>query len=229
MPRFDFGYDLEMSPLSATNVTTPALSASEFERLARSRLFQTPPALDAPKSPGDDDLDGCAASFPADLQAAAVLVPVVAGSVLSVILTERTEHLSSHAGQIAFPGGRIESHDATPLEAALREAHEEIALDPALVEPLGYLEPYRTGTGFIISPAVALVRPGFKLTPNPAEVADVFEVPLAFLMSEANHRIDSRIWRGAERRFYAMPYGERYIWGATAGIIRTLYRRLFTA
>ena len=158
-----------------------------------------------------------------------MLVPVVAGSALSLILTERTEHLSSHAGQIAFPGGRIESHDATPLEAALREAHEEIALDPAFVEPLGYLEPYRTGTGFIISPAVALVRPGFKLTPNPAEVADVFEVPLAFLMSEANHRIDSRIWRGAERRFYAMPYGERYIWGATAGIIRTLYRRLFTA
>ena len=228
VPRCEFGYDLEMSPLSAANVTTPILSGTEFERLARTRLFQAPPSLDAPQLPGDDDLDGCAAQFPAELKAAAVLVPVVAASELTVILTERTEHLPSHAGQIAFPGGRIESDDATPLAAALREAHEEIALDPTLVEPLGYLEPYRTATAFIITPAVALVRPGFKLTPNPAEVADVFEVPFAFLMSEANHRIDSRIWRGTERRFYAMPYGKRYIWGATAGIIRTLYRRLFT-
>jgi 8-oxo-dGTP pyrophosphatase MutT (NUDIX family) len=146
-----------------------------------------------------------------------------------VILTERAECLSAHAGQIAFPGGRIELSDAGPLAAALREAHEEIALEPAFVEPLGYLEPYRTGTGFCITPAVALIRPGFSLSPDPNEVADIFEVPLAFLMSEANHRIDSRIWRGAERRFYAMPYGERYIWGATAGIIRTLYRRLFRA
>jgi 8-oxo-dGTP pyrophosphatase MutT (NUDIX family) len=160
--------------------------------------------------------------------AAAVLVALTDRPEPGVILTVRREHLRTHAGQIAFPGGRLDEGEDS-VSAALREAHEEIALDPAFVEPLGYLETYRTGTGFIISPAVALVRPGFKLTPNPAEVADVFEVPLAFLMSEANHRIDSRIWRGAERRFYAMPYGERYIWGATAGIIRTLYRRLFTA
>ena len=109
VPRCEFGYDLEMSPLSAANVTTPILSGTEFERLARTRLFQAPPSLDAPQSPGDDDLDGCAAQFPAELKAAAVLVPVVAASELTVILTERTEHLPSHAGQIAFPGGRIES------------------------------------------------------------------------------------------------------------------------
>ena len=155
-------------------------------------------------------------------------MPVVARSPLTVLLTARTEHLPSHAGQIAFPGGKVETYDAGPLAAALREAREEIALDQAFIEPVGYPPPYRTGTGYIITPAVALVRPGFKLTPDPAEVADVFEVPFAFLMNEANHQIHSRPWRGAERRFYAMPYGERYIWGATAGIIRTLYRRLFS-
>jgi len=184
--------------------------------------------LDAPLLPGDDDLNPEIGRIAAGLTQAAVLVPIVAGMPLTLLLTERTGHLSAHAGQIAFPGGKVETDDADPLAAALREAREEIALDPEFVQPLGYLEPYRTGTGFIITPAVALVRPGFKLTPDPAEVADVFEVPLAFLMNEANHRIDSRPWRGAERRFYAMPYGERYIWGATAGIIRSLYRRLFT-
>jgi 8-oxo-dGTP pyrophosphatase MutT (NUDIX family) len=218
-----------MSLLSASNVTPPAFNVPEFERLARARLLQTPAAPGTANSPGDDDLDGRAAHFPAGLQDAAVLVGIVSTPTPTVILTERAECLSAHAGQIAFPGGRIELSDAGPLAAALREAHEEIALEPAFVEPLGYLEPYRTGTGFCITPAVALIRPGFSLSPDPNEVADIFEVPLAFLMSEANHRIDSRIWRGAERRFYAMPYGERYIWGATAGIIRTLYRRLFRA
>src|SRR5262249_44702601 len=130
--------------------------------------------------------------------------------------------------QIAFPGGKVETSDKTPLAAALREAQEEIALDAEFIEPLGYLSPYRTNTGYIITPSVALVRPGFALTANPHEVADVFEVPFAFLMDEANHQIHTRTWSGAERRFYAMPYGERYIWGATAGIIRALYRRLFT-
>ena len=146
-----------------------------------------------------------------------------------MLLTERTEHLKAHASQIAFPGGKVETYDAGPLAAALRETREEIALDTAYIDPLGYLPPYRTGTGYIITPVVALVRPGFKLTPDPAEVADVFEVSFAFLMDASNHRVDSRSWRGVERRFYAMPYGERYIWGATAGIIRTLYRSLFAA
>ena len=217
-----------MSPLSAPNVTT-GLDAEAFEQLARSRLLANPPSLNAPRSPGDDDLNPDAGRFAANPRPAAVLIPIVARTPLSVILTERTEHLPSHAGQIAFPGGKVETYDASPLAAALREAREEIALDQAFIEPLGFLPPYRTGTGFIITPAVALVRPGFKLVRDPAEVADVFEVPFAFLMDETNHRIDSRVWRGAERRFYAMPYGERYIWGATAGILRTLYRRLFSA
>lgn len=219
----------KMPPLSATNVTTTALDADTFEKLARSRLLPNPPTLDEPGSPGDDDLNPDAGRFAMNLRHAAVLIPVVARDPLSVILTERTEHLPSHAGQIAFPGGKVETYDAGPLAAAMRETREEIALDRAFVEPLGFLPPYRTGTGFVITPAVALVRPGFQLLREPSEVADVFEVPFTFLMDEANHKIDSRIWRGAERRFYAMPYGERYIWGATAGIIRMLYRRLFTA
>ena len=217
-----------MPSLSASNVTTTGLDAELFQKLARSRLLANPPILNGAQSSGDDELNPDAGKFATNLRHAAVLIPVVARAPLSVILTERTEHLSAHAGQIAFPGGKVEAHDASPLAAAFRETREEIALDGAFIEPLGYLPTYRTGTGFIVTPAVALVRPGFKLVADPAEVADIFEVPFAFLMDEANHKIDSRNWRGNERRFYAMPYGERYIWGATAGIFRSLYRRLFS-
>jgi 8-oxo-dGTP pyrophosphatase MutT (NUDIX family) len=209
-------------------MTIPDIDESDFKSLALLRLSQNAPLLDAQQTSGDDDLNSGSTRIAARLTPAAVLVPIIAGTQLTVLLTERMEHLSAHAGQIAFPGGKVDAGDADPLATALREAREEIALDSAFVEPLGYLEPYRTGTGFIITPAVALVRPGFTVAADPAEVADVFEVPLAFLMNEANHRIDSRVWRGTERRFYAMPYGERYIWGATAGIIRSLCRRLFT-
>lgn len=218
-----------MSPLSATNVTIVDLDAHGFRRLAHERLLAAPPTLSEPQSAGDDDLNpGLNRDGPSPCPAA-VLVPVVARSPLSIILTERTGHLSNHAGQIAFPGGKVEAGDAGPLATALREAREEIALDAEFIEPLGFLPPYRTSTGFIITPAVALVRPGFKLAAEPTEVADIFEVPLAFLMDESNHTIDSRIWHGAERHFYAMPYAGRYIWGATAGIIRMLYRRFFSA
>jgi len=228
--RLNSTYAIQKMPsLSASNVTTTGLDAEGFEKLARSRLLSSPPVLEDPQSPGDDDLNSESRRIAGNLRSAAVLIPIVARAPLSMILTERTEHLPSHAGQIAFPGGKVETYDDGPLAAALREAQEEIALDPAFVTPLGYLPPYRTGTGFIITPTVALVRQGFTLKRDPAEVADVFEVPFHFLMDEANHKIDSRIWNGTERRFYAMPYGERYIWGATAGIIRTLYRRLFTA
>ncbi len=218
-----------MNPLSAPNMAAADLDSAAFERLARVRLLASPPLLNEPQSPGDDDLNPGLGKFPSGLRHAAVLVPVVARTPLTILLTARTEHLPAHPGQIAFPGGKVETHDAGPLAAALRETREEIALDEAFIDPLGYLAPYRTGTGYIITPSVALVRPGFRLTANPEEVAEIFEVPFAFLMNEANHEVHSRVWSGAERRFYAMPYGERYIWGATAGIIRTLYRRLFSA
>ena len=147
---------------------------------------------------------------------------------MTVVLTERTAHLSAHAGQIAFPGGKIDARDRDPCAAALREAEEEIGLKAHLAEPLGYIEPYRTGTGYLITPVVALIAADFTARPDPAEVADVFDVPLDFLMNGQNHKIDSREWRGQQRQFYAMPYEHRYIWGATAGIIRALHRRLFT-
>jgi len=220
-----------MDPISApimTNMNTPDIDAVTFEALARSRLLSSPPLLDEPQSPSDDDLNPGATRLAAGLRHAAVLVPIIAHQPLTVLLTARTDHLPSHAGQIAFPGGKVETHDAGPLAAALRETREEIALDRAFIEPVGFLPPYRTGTGYIITPSVALVRPGFRLTPDPKEVAAIFEVPFAFLMNEANHQIHSRVFSGVERRFYAMPYGEHYIWGATAGIIRTLYRRLFS-
>ena len=201
-----------------------------FAAWARAKLLPVPVAMhDANASPSDFDLNpGSEEPDAASLQPAAVLVPIIAANALSVLLTERTQHLPSHAGQIAFPGGKTERNE-TPLETALREAHEEIGLDRAFIEPLGYLEPYRTGTGFIVTPVVALINSGYTVIANDDEVADVFEVPLAFLLDSANHRIDSRFWRGAERRFHAMPYEQRYIWGATAGIVRTLHRRLITS
>jgi 8-oxo-dGTP pyrophosphatase MutT (NUDIX family) len=158
---------------------------------------------------------------------AAVLVPIVLRESLTVLLTQRSHEMPSHPGQISFPGGKMEERDATAIDCALREAQEEIGLPAANVEPLGFLDSYRTGTGFQISPVVAFVRPHFDLVLDPREVLDVFEVPLAFLMNPENHQKDSRAWRGRQRFFYAMPYEGRYIWGATAGILKNLHQRLF--
>ena len=161
-------------------------------------------------------------------RAAAVLVPIVdRGGAASVILTTRSSTLRKHAGQVAFPGGSIDPGDASPEAAALRESFEEIGLEGRFVETLGRLPRYSTTTGFKITPVLAIVRPGFVLTPNPDEVADVFEVPLDFLMDAANHISESRVWQGRERHYYVMPFGTRHIWGVTAGIIRTLYERLY--
>lgn len=159
---------------------------------------------------------------------AAVLVPIILRDTLTVLLTQRTETLSKHAGQISFPGGRSDPTDKTPTETALREAAEEIGLDRRHVEPIGFLDGYRTGTGFHITPVVALVTPPFDLHIEPGEVAEAFEVPLAFLMDAANHQQHSREWRGRMRSYWAIPYGERYIWGATAGMLKNLAARLQT-
>ncbi len=162
------------------------------------------------------------------LKDAAVLIGLVeAAEGTRVILTQRTEHLSSHAGQVAFPGGKIDAEDGSAIVTALREAEEEIGLDPAHVDPVGCLAPYASGSGYRIVPVIARVRPGLAYVPNPHEVADVFEVPLAFLMDGANHRIGSRVWNGRTGYFYEMPYGERYIWGVTAGIIRQIWERAY--
>ena len=159
---------------------------------------------------------------------AAVLVPIVdRPDGATVLLTTRASGLRKHSGQIAFPGGSVDPEDASVEAAALREAMEEVALEPRFVETLGRLPRYRTTTGFRITPVLGLVSPGFSLVPDPSEVADAFEVPLSFLMTEANHRRDSREWGGHMRHFYSMPFGERMIWGVTAGILRTLYERLY--
>lgn len=179
---------------------------------------------------GDHVTDPSLASFldEVTLRDAAVLVPVLdrpAGA--SVLLTLRSGHLKAHAGQVAFPGGKIDPDDAGPVEAALREAEEEIGLQPDAVRPLGLLDPYVSNSGFRIYPVVAIVEPEAPVRPNPLEVDEVFEVPLAFLMSTANHLLETRPWRGAERRYYAIPHEGRRIWGVTAGIIRLMHDQVY--
>jgi len=189
----------------------------DLESLRRS-LLANPPA-------GEAVVEDGAAS--ANLTPAAVLFPIVrraAGH--TVLLTQRTAHLRDHAGQVSFPGGRVEAADDSPLATALRETEEEIGLSRRHVEVLGYLPEYRTGTGFCVVPVVAAVTPPFDLAPDPFEVAEIFEVPLAFLLDQANHQRHSVHLRGALRHFYAMPYAGHFIWGATAGMIRSLSERL---
>jgi len=161
------------------------------------------------------------------LTPAAVLFPIVLrDNGQTVLLTQRTAHLKDHAGQISFPGGRVEEEDQSPVHTALRETEEEIGLAREHVEVLGFLPEYRTGTGFRVTPVVALVKPPFELALDPFEVAEAFEVPLAFLLDPANHKRHSLHYRGALRHFFAMPYGDYFIWGATAGMIRSLTERL---
>jgi len=216
--------------------TMPAdlrIDSEEFFARARQRLhFGVPPALtDASLVPasGDAGTDRMWQIIAQEqpVRPAAVLIPVVEHDEPTVLLTMRAAHLNSHAGQISFPGGKIDPTDASPLDAALREAEEEVGLDRSFVDPVGYLDLYATGYGFRILPTLARIRPGFKLTINASEVDDAFEVPLSFLMNPENHQLHSKEFRGAERSYYAMPFAERYIWGATAGILRVLYERIY--
>jgi 8-oxo-dGTP pyrophosphatase MutT (NUDIX family) len=194
------------------------------------RLLDVPTSSETYAPASDYDLTPhIRAALPPDraLRPAAVLVPIVdreAGP--TVLLTQRTDHLSSHAGQVAFPGGRVDDTDNGPVDTALRETWEEIGLDRSFIEVIGALDTYETGTGFSISPIVGLVRPGFTLTLQPDEVALAFEVPLDFFLDPANHRRESREWRGAMRHYYVMPYGGHHIWGATAGMLVNLYNKL---
>jgi 8-oxo-dGTP pyrophosphatase MutT (NUDIX family) len=210
-----------------------AIGSAEFFDRARARLgFRVPPGLVDPDivprggDPGTDRmLEIIARERP--IRPAAVLIPVVDHPQPTVLLTQRSAHLSDHAGQISFPGGKIEATDATPLDAALREAFEEVGLSREFIDPIGYLDLYATSFGFRILPTVARVEPGFRLRINAAEVDDAFEVPLEFLMDPDNHQLHSKEFRGMERSYYAMPFAERYIWGATAGILRMLYERIY--
>lgn len=206
----------------------PIFSAIDFRRRA---LNQNGGPVDhAWREHGDHLLNPTLVDLASGLKLkdAAVLVPVVDdGEDAKVILTQRTSTLRKHSGQIAFPGGGIDPQDRSPEQAALREAEEEIGLDAAFVETLARLPTYYAATGFRITPVLSVVRRGYKLKLNQHEVDDVFEVPLSFLMNEANHQRGSRDFNGTERHFYLMPYEERNIWGITAGILRTLYERLY--
>jgi 8-oxo-dGTP pyrophosphatase MutT (NUDIX family) len=195
----------------------------DLARLA-ARLHPEPPG---PQAAGGDHIlnQGWRPTLTAPPKPAAVLVGIVDRPEPAVILTRRAAALRSHSGQIAFPGGRVDPSDASPVAAALREAWEEIGLDQTLVRPLGYLDPYLSGSGYIVQPVVARVEATYTLCLNPLEVDEAFEVPLAFLMDEANHELHAREWQGVVRQYYAMPFGTHYIWGVTAGILRGLHER----
>lgn len=220
-------FDPRQVPVLGTDAHWPAVA---FERLVPDALrarFQSPPDW----QPEVLSEKSFTERSPAH---AAVLVPLVLRGPRrdqpTVLLTERATHLNNHSGQIAFPGGKADPGDADATATALREAHEEVGLDHRLVQVIGQLPVYTTGSAFIVTPVVALVAPEHRLRPDPNEVADVFEVPLAFLMDPANHRRHVVDWGGHQREWFSMPYQdgaqERFIWGATAGMLRNLYRLL---
>jgi 8-oxo-dGTP pyrophosphatase MutT (NUDIX family) len=217
----------ELPPVSVDD-HLPAVTLAELQEATLRRRFQSPPAWapEAMVEPRFNDRPPAHAS---------VLVGLVQREELTVLLTQRTAHLTDHPGQISFPGGRVEPEDANAVATALREAQEEIGLAPEFVDVLGQLPTYTTGTGFIVTPVVALVRPGFHVHPDPFEVAEVFEVPLSFLMDPANHRWHAADFGGGRRQFLSMPWsgegadGEHrryFVWGATAAMLRNLYRFL---
>lgn len=200
---------------------------ADFEERVRTRL--------APLSRLDDGADRNDVNLGADpgqpasnFTAAAVLAPIVRRpSGFTMLLTQRTNDMPTHAGQVAFPGGRMQPEDDGPIATALRETLEETGLGREFITPVGGFGAFRTGTDYRIIPVVAFVEPGFTLAPDPREVALVFETPVSFLMDAANHELHAREWKGVRREYYAMPWNDQYIWGVTAGMIRALYQRLY--
>ena len=209
------------------------MTADEFFARARARLTLDVPAglADPSITParGDHDVDPVMAKIAAvrPIRPAAVLVPIVDHPEPTVLLTQRAQHLPDHAGQVSFPGGKIDADDKSPLASALRETDEEIGLPREFIEPIGYLDLYMTTLGYRIVPVLARVKPGFALTLNISEVDAAFEVPLAFVMDQANVQRHARDWQGMTRHYYAITFEKRYIWGVTAGILRNLHERIF--
>jgi 8-oxo-dGTP pyrophosphatase MutT (NUDIX family) len=217
-------FDPQALPVLGVDAHLPPVPRDELRVEALRRRFAEPPTW----SPEIEAERRFNEREPAH---ASVLVPLVLREELAVLLTQRTDHLTDHPGQISFPGGRAEAHDADAIATALREAEEEIGLAPAAVDVLGTLPTYTTGSGFIVTPVIGLVPPDLPLHPDPHEVAEVFEVPLAFLMNPAHHRRHAFEFAGQQREFLSMPWekqggGHYFVWGATAAMLRNLYRFL---
>jgi len=210
-------------PVTQVDTHLPAVDAAALAGAALQARFAQPP-------PWQPELVAEKKFMDRPPMRAAVLIAIVQHASPTVLLTQRTAHLSTHSGQIAFPGGKLDAADADATAAALREADEEVGLQRSFVQVLGELPLYTTGSSFLVTPVVALVSPGFGLSPNAYEVADVFEVPLAYLMNPAHHRHHQLEWQGVQRHWLSMPYQdgptERFIWGATAGMLRNFYRFL---
>jgi 8-oxo-dGTP pyrophosphatase MutT (NUDIX family) len=210
--------------------TALAFTADEVAERARARLYREARLAPEDGTHSDSAIAGLnpSADILAAARPAAVLIPLLARPEgMTMLLTKRSAGLRQHSGQIAFPGGKIDNDDDGPLGAALREAEEEIGLAPHHVTPLGFLGPYFSTTGFRITPVVALMDADARLKPNAGEVEHVFEVPFGFVMDPANHQTHEREWKGQMRRYFAIPHGDHYIWGVTAGIIRMLWMRLY--
>lgn len=225
------GFNAEAIPVYEVRIHDQKVASTFLEPAALKARFQNPPLWEPEIT--DENRHVIAADIIAKRQAAgkitraAVLIPLLLKEDgLSVLLTQRTNHLRDHAGQISFPGGRMDPQDLSPDDTALRESQEEIGLDPTRVEIVGYLPEYLTVSGYSVTPVVGLVQPQAEYVLDAFEVADVFEVPLRFLLDPANHQV--RLWQSEQggRRFYSMPYENRFIWGATAGMLRNLYHLL---
>jgi 8-oxo-dGTP pyrophosphatase MutT (NUDIX family) len=216
-------FDPRLVPVTQVDAHLQAVSLAALQPHALRLRFASPPAWQPELVAERKFLDR-------QPMPAAVLIPIIMRADPTVLLTLRTSHLSTHSGQIAFPGGKVDLADVDAVAAAVREAQEEIGLQASTLEVLGQLPEYITGSVFHVTPVVALVKPDFSLFANPNEVADMFEVPLAFLMNPSNHRHHQVQWQGVQREWLSMPYHDgvtdRFIWGATAGMLRNLYRFL---